>query len=147
MSLATMHEWALAEAVCTSAMNAAQQEHLDTIIEIVINIGELQQINKNLFQEIMQDMIPETYPILKKAKITVHIETTTLHCRHCNHEWTFTSVKDNLTGDEAEAIHFVPEVAFVHMRCPKCQHPDFEIIKGRGVSIQSITGEKADGSP
>jgi len=52
----------------------------------------------------------------------------------------FIDVDDN--EDESEAIHFIPEVAFVHARCPKCGSPDFEIMTGRGVSITLIKGEK-----
>ena len=51
-------------------------------------------------------------------------------------------MKKKLNEDESEAIHFIPEVAFVHTRCPKCGSPDFEIQKGRGVSITQIKGEK-----
>jgi hydrogenase nickel incorporation protein HypA/HybF len=51
-------------------------------------------------------------------------------------------MKRKIKDDEAEAIHFIPEVAFVHARCPKCGSPDFEILKGRGVSIASIKGER-----
>jgi len=51
-------------------------------------------------------------------------------------------MKKKLNEDESEAIHFIPEVAFVHARCPKCGSPDFEIMTGRGVSITSIKGEK-----
>jgi hydrogenase nickel incorporation protein HypA/HybF len=51
-------------------------------------------------------------------------------------------MKKKLNEDESEAIHFLPEVAFVHTRCPKCKSPDFEITKGRGVTITSIKGEK-----
>ena len=47
-----------------------------------------------------------------------------------------------LSEDESEAIRFIPEVTFVHTRCPKCGSPDFEITTGRGVSIAQIKGEK-----
>lgn len=137
-----MHEWALAEAVCQSALEVAEQEHLEHITEINVVIGELQQINQELFKEIITEIIPEQYPQLKKTSINITIEPTTLHCRRCGHNWTFDSMKDDLSAEEAEAIHFVPEVTFVHTRCPSCHQPDFEIIKGRGVSIQTVKGER-----
>ncbi len=51
-------------------------------------------------------------------------------------------MKRGLDEKEAEAIHFIPEVVFVHARCPKCKSPDFEIVKGRGVTLRTIKGRR-----
>jgi hydrogenase nickel incorporation protein HypA/HybF len=49
-------------------------------------------------------------------------------------------------GEEtSEAVHFVPEMAHVYLKCPKCGSPDFEIAEGRGVWLASIKGRKNDG--
>ena len=56
--------------------------------------------------------------------------------------WKFSDVKKNLNEDKSEAIHFLPEIVFVHNRCTKCKSSDFEIISGRGVSVKSILGVK-----
>lgn len=137
-----MHEWALAEAVCTTALTVAKKEQLATITKITIKIGELQQINHEVFKEIMNTIIPEQFPLLKKTKLLLEKEPTTLQCKRCNHTWTFSQMKNKISEEEAESIHFIPEVAFVHTRCPHCSQPDFDIIKGRGVCIQTIQGEK-----
>jgi hydrogenase nickel incorporation protein HypA/HybF len=50
-------------------------------------------------------------------------------------------MQKKLSEDDSESIHFIPEIAFAHFRCPKCGSPDFEIVTGRGVSILSIKGE------
>jgi hydrogenase nickel incorporation protein HypA/HybF len=42
----------------------------------------------------------------------------------------------------SEAIHFVPEMAHVYIKCPSCGSPDFEVVEGRGVWLQSIKGVK-----
>jgi hydrogenase nickel incorporation protein HypA/HybF len=44
--------------------------------------------------------------------------------------------------ENAEAIHFVPEIAYVYIRCPNCKSPDFEIMQGRGVWLERIRGMK-----
>ena len=137
-----MHEWALAESVITTVLEAAEKEHLDSITEIIIDIGELQQIEQELFSFAVNDIMKTYSPKLKNTKITVHIQPSSLHCKHCGHTWTFNDIKQKLKEDEAEAIHFLPEVAVVHSRCPQCQSPDFEIISGRGVTIRSIKGTK-----
>ncbi len=136
-----MHEWALAESILTAAVEAAEKEKLKKITEIKISIGELQQIEEDIFKFALDEII-KTQKNLKYLKYKIEIEESTLKCKNCSHHWKFSDMKKKLTDDESEAIHFVPEVAFVHTRCPKCGSPDFEISKGRGVSITQIKGEK-----
>jgi len=137
-----MHEWALAESILTSALEAAGKEKLKKITEIKISIGELQQIEKDIFKFALKQIIEDQGGKLKNVKITINTEKSTLKCKNCENSWYFNDMKKKLNEDESEAIHFIPEVAFVHSRCPKCGSPDFEIISGRGVTITSIKGEK-----
>jgi hydrogenase nickel incorporation protein HypA/HybF len=136
-----MHEWALAESILTAALEAAEKEKLKKIKEIKIAIGELQQIEQDIFQFALDEIIKDEEK-LKDVKIKIETEKSTLRCKNCEKTWTFSDMKKKLTEDEGEAIHFIPEVAFVHTRCPKCKSPDFEISEGRGVSITQIKGEK-----
>jgi len=136
-----MHEWALAESVLTAAIEAAEKEKLKKITEIKIAIGELQQIEEDIFKFAL-DEITKNEEKLKNVKITIKTEKSTLKCKNCENIWNFSDMKKKLNKDESEAIHFIPEVAFVHTRCPKCKSPDFEIITGRGVSINQIKGKK-----
>jgi hydrogenase nickel incorporation protein HypA/HybF len=136
-----MHEWALAESILTAAVEAAEKEKLKKITEIKIAIGELQQIEQDIFQFALDEII-KTQEKLKNVKIKIETEQSTLKCKNCEHNWKFSDMKKKLSEDESEAIHFIPEVAFVHTRCPKCGSPDFEITTGRGVSITKIKGEK-----
>jgi hydrogenase nickel incorporation protein HypA/HybF len=137
-----MHEWALAESILAAATEAADKEKLKKITEIIILIGELQQIEQDIFEFALDQIIKEQKGKLKNTKITIKTEKTTLSCKNCGYTWKFGDMKKKLTEDESEAIHFIPEVAFVHTRCPKCGSPDFEITTGRGVSITQIKGEK-----
>jgi len=137
-----MHEWALAESIITAAVETAEKEKLKKISEIIIKIGELQQIERDIFEFALKEIIKVHGTKLKNTKISIEIEKSTLKCKNCEHEWSFSDMKKKLSEDESEAIHFVPEVAFVHTRCPKCGSPDFEITVGRGVSISSIKGKR-----
>jgi hydrogenase nickel incorporation protein HypA/HybF len=137
-----MHEWALAESILTAALEAADKEKLKKINEIKISIGELQQIEHDIFEFALKQITEEHGEKLKDIKFSIETEKSTLKCKSCENEWAFDDMKNNLNEDESEAIHFIPEVAFVHSRCPKCGSPDFEINSGRGVSITSIKGEK-----
>jgi len=137
-----MHEWALAESVLTTSLEAADKEKLKKITEIVIQIGELQQIEQDIFEYALNEIIKAQSGKLKNVKILMKIEKGKLKCKICEHVWSFRNMKKRLSGDESEAIHFIPEVVFVHARCPNCGSPDFEITSGRGVSIKAIKGEK-----
>jgi len=137
-----MHEWALAESILVTAVEAAEKERLKIISEINIIIGELQQIEHDIFEFALEEIIKNQGDKLKNVKTIIETEKSTLRCNNCEHTWDFRDMKKKLNEDESEAIHFIPEVAFVHARCPRCGSPDFEIMTGRGVTIKSIKGEK-----
>ena len=134
-----MHEWALAEAIISTALEASEKEKFEEITEIDIKMGELQQIEEEIFEFALKELMKERAS-LKKTKINIKIMETTFRCNACGHKWSFNDIKEKLNEEEVESIHFIPEVAFVHSRCPKCKSPDFEIIEGRGVWIDSIKG-------
>lgn len=137
-----MHEWALAESIINTAVEAAEKEKLKNIKEIVVGIGELQQVEQDIFLFAIDQIIKENGSKLKDVKIKIKTEKSNFICNNCEHHWNYNDLKKSINENESEAIHFIPEVALVHSRCPKCGSPDFEITKGRGVSILSIKGEK-----
>lgn len=137
-----MHEWALAESIVVAALNEAKKEQLKKLTHIKIGIGELQQIGLEIFEFALKEIITSYGDELKDLSFTITTISSTLECRACTHSWKFSDMKKKLSDDEGEAIHFIPEVAFVHTRCPKCGSVDFEIKTGRGVEITSITGKK-----
>ena len=136
-----MHEWALAEAVISSVLKAAEEEGLGEITKIEIKIGELQQMDMGVFEFALREISQPQRPIMRKAKIELETEKAILKCRVCGHEWLFSEAIKGLSEEQAESIHFIPEVAHVYIRCPECESPDFEFMKGRGVWINSIEGE------
>lgn len=136
-----MHEWALAEAVISSVLKAAEEEGLGEITKIKIKMGELQQMDIEVFEFALREISQPQRPIMRKAKIELETEEAILKCRACGHEWLFSEAIKGLSEEQSEAIHFIPEVAHVYIRCPKCESPDFEFVKGRGVWIESIEGD------
>ena len=135
-----MHEWALAEAVVTSVVKAAEAGGLKKITRVRIRMGELQQIEPEVFQFVVKEVSQPQTPLLKQATIEFETEPAVLKCRVCNHEWPFGEAVKGLSEEQAEAIHFIPEVAHVYLRCPRCDSPDFEFVKGRGVWVESVEG-------
>ncbi|MCK4435408.1 hydrogenase nickel incorporation protein HypA [Candidatus Bathyarchaeota archaeon] len=132
-----MHEWALAEAVISTTLKIAEEKELKEVIELKIKIGELQQIDQEIFEFALSQL---RSPMLKNAKFSLETVKAELKCRVCNHKWKFST--KNMDEDVSEFIHFVPEIAHTYLKCPKCRSPDFEILTGRGVWLDSIKGVK-----
>jgi len=132
-----MHEWALAEAVVSTTLKIAEEKGLKEVIELKIKIGELQQIDQEIFEFALSQL---RSPMLKNAKFSLETVKAELKCRVCNHKWKFST--KNMDHDVSEFIHFVPEIAHTYLKCPKCGSPDFEILTGRGVWLDSIKGVK-----
>jgi hydrogenase nickel incorporation protein HypA/HybF len=132
-----MHEWALAEAVISTVSQIAEKEGLKEVTEVEIKVGELQQIELDILEFALLQLKPSGFKNLKFRIKTVKAE---LKCRVCGHKWFFR--KEKVSEEMAEAIHFVPEIAHTYIKCPKCGSPDFEILKGRGIWLESVTGLK-----
>ena len=118
-----MHEWALAESILTAAVEEAEKEKLKKITEIRVGMGELQQIERDVFEFAINEIIKSQDDKLKNIKIKIETVKSNLKCKSCDHTWSFSDMKKKLNEDQGEAIHFIPEVAFVHARCPKCGSP------------------------
>lgn len=133
-----MHEWALAEGILATAEQIAEQEGLESVSEVTIRVGELQQVEPPILRFALKQMRSGK---LKTAKFHILKAKSTLKCRVCGNNWNYSSRKvDKAT---AEAIHFVPEVAHTFIKCPKCGSPDFEISSGRGIWLEDLKGVKS----
>jgi hydrogenase nickel incorporation protein HypA/HybF len=132
-----MHEWALAEGVISTAERIADEQGLKEITEVVVGIGELQQIDNEVFMFALEQL---RTPIMKTSKFTLQNISAKLKCRICGEEWKFNS--EGMNEEVSESIHFVPEIAHVYIRCPSCNSFDFEVLEGRGVFLSSIKGLK-----
>lgn len=134
-----MHEWALAESVIKTAVEHAAAEKLKKLKETGIVFGELQAIDKDIFIFALEELRKQ-FPAARACKFKITNEPAAFRCKACSHEFPLKGLKK--TRDEAELIHFVPEMAHTFMKCPKCGSPDFEIARGRGVSINYIKGDR-----
>jgi len=135
-----MHEWALAEGVIRTALETAEAEGLGAISRIAVRIGELQRIEKDVFQEALERVMPPSETRLAGAKIEVVIEPARLRCRPCRAEFALREISGLVDPAQLESIHFIPELAHAFMACPRCESPDFEVLEGRGVWIEAVEG-------
>jgi len=134
-----MHEWALAEAVIAAASQIAEKEGLKEVTEVKIKVGELQQIELDILEFALSQLKPSKF---KHTKFSIELKKAELKCRVCGYKWFFK--KEKMDENVAEAIHFVPEIAHAYIKCPKCGSPDFEILEGRGVWLESVKGVKQE---
>jgi len=134
-----MHEWALAEAIISAASEIAEKEGLREVTEVKIKVGELQQLELDTLEFALSQLKTTKF---KNTKFEMETVKAQLRCRVCGHKWFFS--KEKLDEKVTEAIHFVPEIAHTYIKCPKCGSPDFEILEGRGVWLESMKGVKQD---
>ncbi|MCK5358650.1 MAG: hydrogenase nickel incorporation protein HypA [Elusimicrobiales bacterium] len=135
-----MHEWALADSVIASAIDYSKKEKLKKISQVNIVFGELQNIDKEIFMFAIDELIKTANKVISSSKFKISDEPAKFKCKVCETDFTLNQVKKS--EDEAEYIHFIPEMAHTYLKCPKCKSPDFDLIAGRGVSIKSIKGVK-----
>jgi len=131
-----VHEWALAEAIVTTAIDIATKEGARRIKNVHVVLGELQSIDKSILEYAINELKKNT--IMDCAEVVFEEEKAEFKCLNCGYVWKLDEVKDLMNEDIKEAIHFVPEAAHAFIKCPKCGSLDYEVIKGRGVWIKSI---------
>ncbi len=135
-----MHELALADAVVKAAIQAADGARIDKIARIVVKVGELQQIEKDLFEFSLTSVIPSQDERLTGAEFDVAEEAVRFECRACGRGYGRSDVDIDAAGDQGEAVHFIPELSHAFARCPSCGSPDFDITHGRGITLERIEG-------
>lgn len=138
-----MHELALADAVVKAALRAADDAGMDRLDRIVVKVGELQQIEKDLFEFSLTNVLTATDDRLARVHFDVQEEPVLFVCRSCDHEYGRADVSLD-DPDHEEAVHFIPELSHAYARCPECGSPDFEILEGRGVTLATIEGSSDD---
>jgi hydrogenase nickel incorporation protein HypA/HybF len=134
-----MHEWALAEGVIATAQKFAEENKLTKVTEVVIMVGELQQVEHDILEFAFEQIKTKLFD---EAKFVLKTQPAKFKCRVCSNEWSFEA--QGLSEDISEAIHFVPEMAHVYIKCTECESPDFEVSEGRGVWLATIKGIKED---
>ena len=130
-----LHEWALAEAVATAALEAANREGLSRVTEVILKVGELQGIELEILDFAFSQLRRGK---LENARFKTVVTKARFQCRVCGHQWNMD--RRGLDENVTEAIHFVPEVAHAYLRCPSCESPDFEIVEGRNFWLQCVKG-------
>lgn len=139
-----MHEFALADAVLATAERVAAREGIAAIRRIEVRVGELQRIRRETFEFALREVLPAERTAVSGAELVVTVEPARFRCRPCGRAFGLDETGGPRDRDEAEAIHFIPELAHAYLACPGCGSPDFELLAGRGVTIARIEGDTED---
>ena len=133
-----MHEYSLAEGVILAVKSVALKEGLRSVTEVTLSVGDLAQIDREVFLEALKILSSEYG--LGDINFVIEGEESSFKCNSCGFEWRWSQVKDSilreLCGDAIECdnpIHFIPDLINAFMKCPKCGSPDFEITSGYDV--------------
>jgi len=137
-----VHEWALAEGVVITARKLAEKEEFSRVTKLVVRIGELQRISPDFFRQALTAVLPEDDARLAAVELEFTLEQAGFECRKCSRHFSLDEAGGDLGSDEQEAIHFVPEMAHGFMHCPFCTSPDFAVVRGRGIWIDRLEGER-----
>jgi len=135
-----MHEWALAESVINAALEYSKKERLEKLSVVGIVFGELQAVDKGIFIFALKELVKNTNIVFQKCRFKIINEPAAFQCKVCSFRFTLKTLKK--TAEEAEYIHFIPEMAHAFMKCPRCKSPDFNIVSGRGVYIKYLKGTR-----
>ena len=132
-----MHEWALSAAIAEAAADIRKKQNLKTVDEITVVLGEVQNIAAGVFGEIFHE-VKKQHPGVESAKLIIETEPALFECLNCGNN--FGLARGELNHETSEAIHFLPEMSKLYIKCPKCGSADFKIMQGRGLFIKEITG-------
>jgi hydrogenase nickel incorporation protein HypA/HybF len=141
-----VHEFALADAVMKAACRAARDAGMSRITSVTVRVGELQQIETDLFEFSLSEVLPAGDPLLEGTRFVVEAEPVRFRCRVCGLDFGRGDLEGEDAEDALEAMHFIPELCHAFLRCPGCGSPDFAVTAGRGVTISGIEGHDSPGA-
>ncbi|MGC8932716.1 MAG: hydrogenase/urease maturation nickel metallochaperone HypA [Candidatus Methanodesulfokora sp.] len=143
-----LHEWSLADAAVRSLLSFGEEKGLKKFIEIEISMGEIMEIDKDVFKEAFLMLSKGT--ILENANIIFSEEKALFKCNSCGRKWDMEEAEKIIErevgveeeGGEIESpLHFMPELACALMRCPDCGSRDISVESGRDLSIRRVVAE------
>jgi hydrogenase nickel incorporation protein HypA/HybF len=123
-----------------AARESAAASGLGSVSEVVVVLGELQAIDREIFSFALEGLAKDSAAGFPQCRFRLLKEPAGFKCRACSREFGLKALKK--TPQEGEYIHFIPEMAHTFLKCPACKSPDFDVTAGRGVYIKHIRGRK-----
>ena len=130
-----MHELVIVSGIIEAVADLARREN-KRVASFVVAVGELASFDKNLIEELLQEVKRGT--IIEDSNVRVEVEEAEVLCKSCGSVWGFKELVEPLGENEKEMIHFLPELVSSFTTCPKCGSRDLEIKSGRGIRVRYI---------
>ena len=147
-----MHEWSLAEGIYRAVVEFAEKHKAKKIIEIDVSVGELSNLDIELMREAFEILAKGS--IAENAKINFTIEKAFFKCEKCGYEWgleeAFKQMREKLgenkhimdeEGTLDLPIHYMPDLIYAFIACPRCRSANFKVISGTGISVKRVVIE------
>ena len=116
-----MHELSLAQELVHQLERLAAERGIARFTEVIVRCGAMQQVVPESLALAFEVLTPDTPAAGAKLKIVA--EPIRARCRACGSSF---------------------EAAIDDYTCPACARADVEIIAGRDLVLQTVTGEAAD---
>ncbi|MEM1646198.1 MAG: hydrogenase nickel incorporation protein HypA [Ignisphaera sp.] len=131
-----MHEWALAEAIIETIIAKASENKMKNIGYVKVKLGKLQQIDKNILAFAINELLKlaKNEHGIEVKEIIFDDEEVVAKCLRCGYRWDLDL--ESIDELSKEYIHFIPEVVHTFISCPQCGSHDYEVVSGRGISIE-----------
>jgi hydrogenase nickel incorporation protein HypA/HybF len=126
-----LHELAVVEALLTSILNLANERKVKFFKKIIVSIGELQRLDRELLRNMLIDFLNREG--ISFEEVIINEELAFFQCNRCGFKWSLEDVR--LSDYAREAIHFLPEVVYSFIRCPSCGSRDYDVKSGRVVKV------------
>ncbi len=135
-----MHETSIALSILAAVEDVYKQTPgAKRVTAIKIRVGMLSLIDIEALKFALQ--VASKGTPAEGAKLHVEIETPRFRCRKCGHEWEVGREELERIAEKyglASVMHIYPDVILEYMRCPRCGSTDVEIVRGRGVILESV---------
>jgi Zn finger protein HypA/HybF involved in hydrogenase expression len=101
-----------------------------------VGVGELAQFDLRLVRQLLEDSRRGTS--LQGVEVAIRVERSKIRCMSCGMEWNFRQLSGQMSGEEKEMVHFLPELLNSFAKCPSCSKSFFEIMEGRSVRLIEV---------
>ena len=130
-----MHELSLVQGIVDAVQETAR-ERKGTVTSFKVEVGELSQFDIRLIRQLLADLVRGTP--LEGAKVVLEREKCSVKCLGCGSRWDFKELAADLSDEEKEMVHFLPELISSCSKCPSCSKSYFEIESGRSVRVAEV---------
>ena len=130
-----MHELSLVNGILQAVEETAREEK-GRVRSFKVGVGELAQFDLRLVRQLLVDSRRGTQ--LQDVEVAVEVEQSKIRCMSCGKEWSFRQLSGQMSEEQKEMVHFLPELLSSFAKCPSCSRSFFEIEEGRSVRLVEV---------